>query len=53
VLLIDWITIHFGRNPINGGSPPKDNKEVKVMYLINGVSLKNENIWVKWNKLNE
>ena len=24
-VIMAWITIHFGRNPRNGGSPPKDN----------------------------
>jgi hypothetical protein len=27
-VIIAWITIHFGRNPRNGGSPPRDNSDV-------------------------
>ena len=25
------ITVHFGRNPRNVGSPPKDNNDVNIM----------------------
>lgn len=53
ILLIDWITIHLGRNPKNGGRPPNDNKEINILYFINGLSLKNENIWFKWKNLNK
>ena len=28
------ITIHFGRNPRNGGSLPKDNSDVNIMNFI-------------------
>jgi len=31
-VIMAWITIHFGRNPRNGGSPPKDNSDVNIMY---------------------
>ena len=24
LVAIDWIAIHFGKNPNRGGSPPKD-----------------------------
>jgi hypothetical protein len=34
-----WITIHFGRNPINGGSPHNDSKVVNSIYLIVGFLL--------------
>lgn len=51
-LLIDWITIHFGKKPKNGGSPPNDNKEVKRLNLTRGDWLKKENSWFKWKKLN-
>ena len=33
------MTIHFGKNPRNGGSPPKDNKDVNIMNFISLVSL--------------
>ena len=29
-VIIAWITIRFGKNPRNGGSPPKDNSDVKL-----------------------
>jgi len=34
-----WITIHFGRNPRKGGSPPKDNNDVYIFNLIVVISL--------------
>jgi hypothetical protein len=34
-----WITIHFGRNPRNGGSPPKDRSDVNCMNFISVISL--------------
>jgi hypothetical protein len=37
--IIAWITIHFGRNPRNGGRPPKDNKDVNIINFISVVSL--------------
>lgn len=30
----DCITIHFGRNPSIGGSPPRDKSDVIIMNLI-------------------
>jgi len=30
-IIIAWITIHFSRNPSNGGSPPKDNSDVNII----------------------
>jgi hypothetical protein len=33
------MTIHFGRNPRNGGSPPKDSSDVNIMNFISVVSL--------------
>lgn len=32
--IIVWITIHFGRNPIKGGSPPSDKRVVNNMNLM-------------------
>ena len=40
------IIIHFGRNPKNGSSPPKDNSNVNIMNLISGVSLFVIVIWL-------
>jgi hypothetical protein len=34
-----WMTIHFGRNPRNGGSPPKDRSDVNSMNFISVISL--------------
>lgn len=31
--------IHFGRNPRNGGSPPRDSSDVNIMNFISVVSL--------------
>jgi hypothetical protein len=33
-IIINWITIHFGRNPKNGGSPPSDNNDMNIMNFI-------------------
>ena len=30
-VIMAWITVNFGRNPRNGGSPPKDNNDVNIM----------------------
>lgn len=49
--LIDWITIHLGKNPKKGGRPPKDKSEINILNFIKGKLLKNENIWLKWKKL--
>ena len=27
LLIIDWITIHFGKNPKNGGNPPREMRD--------------------------
>jgi len=41
-----WITIHFGWNPRKGGSPPKDNNDVNIMYLIIVISLFVIMVWL-------
>ena len=33
-VIIVWIKIHFGGNPRNGGSSPKDNSDVNIMNFI-------------------
>ena len=38
-VIIAWITIHFGRKPRNGGSPPKDRSDVNIMNFISVASL--------------
>ena len=40
--IIFIITIHFGKNPRNGGIPPRDKMFVKIASLVNGFVL-----WVK------
>lgn len=53
IFLIDWITIHFGKNPRKGGSPPNDSNEMNKLNLTKGFWLKKENIWFKWKNLNK
>ena len=38
-VIMAWITVHFGRNPRNGGRPPKDNIDVSIMNFIGVVCL--------------
>ena len=45
-VVIAWITIHFGRNPRNGGSPPRDNSDVNFMNFISVVSLSVNMVWL-------
>ena len=33
-VILARITIRFGRNPRNGGSPPKDNSDVNIMHTF-------------------
>lgn len=30
------IIIHFGRNPVRGGSPPNDSRMISVVEIISG-----------------
>jgi len=41
-----WITIHFGRNPRNTGSPPRDSSDVKIMKFISVASLIVVTVWL-------
>lgn len=34
--VISWIIAHFGKNPVKGGSPPRDNMVVKTSVVISG-----------------
>jgi hypothetical protein len=36
--IISWITIHFGRNPMNGGNPPSDSSVVNRMNFTVALS---------------
>jgi hypothetical protein len=37
---------HFGRNPRNGGSPPRESSNVNIMNFINLVSLFVITVWL-------
>jgi hypothetical protein len=45
-VIIAWITIHFGRNPRNGGSPPRDSSEVNIVNFISAASLFVIMVWL-------
>lgn len=34
--VISWIIAHFGKNPVKGGSPPRDNIVIKTSVVISG-----------------
>lgn len=36
-LVISWMIIHFGRNPVRGGRPPSDNIMISVDKVIRGI----------------
>jgi hypothetical protein len=38
--------IHLGRNPKNGGNPPKESSDVNIMNFISVVSLFGSMIWL-------
>jgi len=38
---------HFGKNPKNGGNPPKESRGIKIMVFIKNLKLNNEKIWFK------
>ena len=38
--------IHFGRNPRNGGSPPRDSKDVNIINFISVASLFVIMVWL-------
>ena len=48
-----WITIHFGKNPKNGGSPPSESKFRRKRILISELKLANEKSWLMWKIPNE
>jgi len=45
-VIIAWMTTHFGRNPRNGGRPPRDNNDVNIMNFINVASLFVIMVWL-------
>lgn len=44
----DSIINHLGKNPKNGGNPPKDKRERNKINLITVLLLNNTNIWLIW-----
>ena len=47
-VIIDWITIRFGRKPRKGGSPPRDASDVNIMNFNISASLLVIKVW--WRK---
>lgn len=45
-MVIAWMINHFGRNPRNGGSPPKESSDVNIMNFISLVSLLVIMVWL-------
>lgn len=45
-ITISWITIHLGRNPRNGGNPPRDNRDVNIMNFVSMASLFVKRVWL-------
>lgn len=45
-MIIAWITIHFGRNPRKGGSPPRDSSDVNIINFTRVVSLFVIMVWL-------
>jgi len=42
---------HLGKNPRNGGSPPKDSKDKKIKIFIKKLELNILKVWVIFNNL--
>jgi len=45
-MIIAWIMTHFGRNPRNGGNPPRDSSDVNIMNFIRVASLFVIMVWL-------
>ena len=51
-----WIIIHFGINPVKGGRPPSESKDMNTASLVTGegeeliIKWLKWKVWVKWNK---
>ena len=45
-VIMPWITIHIGKNPRNGGSPPKDDSDMNIMNIVSVVSLFVIMVWL-------
>ena len=46
LLIIDWITIHFGKNPKNGGNPPRQRRDENSRNFITLLLLFIKNVWL-------
>ena len=46
LLTIDWITIHFGKNPKNGGKPPSERRDENRRNFITLLLLFIRNVWL-------
>lgn len=46
-MLSCWITAHFGKNPKNGGSPPRDRRFIRTSPEAGAAAVR-RGIWVKW-----
>lgn len=42
-----WMTNHFGKNPRNGGNPPKDRRLISTINFVIVDNRLNE-IWLIW-----
>lgn len=45
-IVIAWMISHFGKNPKNGGSPPKESSDVNIMNFTSLVSLFVIMVWL-------
>lgn len=43
---MDWMAIHFGKNPNKGGSPPRDMRRIDVENWKKVLDLEIENSWI-------
>lgn len=47
--IIDWIIIHFGKNPSIGGSPPNDINDNIIMNFTSVFRFPKRKIWLRKN----
>lgn len=50
-LINNSMIIHLGKNPKNGGKPPKDNNKINIEAFINLFKLNILNVWLILNSL--
>jgi hypothetical protein len=51
-MISSWITVHFGKNPMNGGNPPSDNSVVNNKNVV-AVLLFTNIVWFTNEMLND